>query len=1522
MASTPSNSPAIKNASKDDSGTSKEEQSGSVSNSHKITTFFPVLRGEGRAKMCASKPGDGKQKEILQKLKSKEGVSLRGKSQELKSTAEQSQKSELISQAKEKLQGNIMSALKTPLGQVLRKNIKSNEAKKDQVTEDGKTSNKSESEKNITKKDAVSENPAERLRSNQRAKKSFAESESSRPLRRLQKQPTHAAKSAPSSLRSGLRKTSDNNQSAALSDKRKDVSEANEVSSNKSLQSVSRQLTFSNTTSIVSSSPVDDADNSNLNQSNNSSGKLKKKKKRFFRGGTYGLYLSKKKRKIIKSNDESKDDNCSLAGTENSSYLDSDEGNSMMSEDLYSASEKSLADDDHNVDSRNSPVPVSVETIESKQDVTSTDADKKLNEVKEQEENTSRSKNADENVSQPAETVAKQEENIDQQDENTIQQRVDNIQQDEDNVEQDEDNVQQDENTEQSCELDENKPESAIVSECSESIQNVADVLESLDQMQWDDSNNANSEKQFLSETPKTMQYDDISNESFSNSVFPSKESPGENSSEKTKVLSPVSVKEEQTTDELNDSEKMDSSSSMGKINDSSKDIAENMDIDQDDQSDQDEKMTDGFKSGDEQDSAVKSGDEQDSNNKSGDEQDNNFKSGDEQDNALKSGDEQDSEGVFSPSESPEKDSDAQSTIATCVKSRQRIKRRFTDDIVDTEVGLLSLNPMPAPRKVPVPKPDPPKDVIETFQPITHSEAKKGPITKIDIIFNSRQSPVMNCTCEGDTYEANLGSEEEGVFCQAVDSIDDKLVGCSNPVVTNKLVRTSVKIPFTIMCEMHLWRLKHHHSCPYCGLFCSQGSFIQCVTFKNKRRVVHLYHEQCQSKEEGIGTFCLHCGATSGLKHVTLEMHMASPPSFFLSQLTNQPLPHVEKARISISNAVERMKDDEVVDFSYRIEDTGKVLSSVGLKNGPEKDELDKLLQMMNENRDIPNYHTHEEFYTASAEGDLLKVLNILARGIDPNLKFSDHEDDTALHAAAANGQTTVVHLLIQAGAINDSLNERTYTPLMLAVENNHKDVVFYLIKNGALADFKGENGMSSFHMAAKNGNLDILKMLMSSRNVDINAQDDGGWTPIVWASEHDHYEVVKYLLKRGANPNIKDSEGNTGLHWSAFSGSVDISYLYLDYGCDINARNERGDTPLHIAARQDALACVTLFLSRGADVQIRNKNNQLPAECVIDKTSDTHLSLSLNMLLKKIAGKYQHRSEKILSKDISRGKEQIAIPCVNEVDDEGPPLDFLYVTENCETTPLNIDRTITSLQSCSCEDDCSSSNCVCSSISYQCWYDKDGLLLPNFNLVDPPMLFECNRACSCWALSCRNRVVQNGITCRLQLIRTRGKGWGVRTLKDIPKGTFICEYVGEMISDSAADKRADDSYLFDLDNRDGETYCLDARYYGNISRFINHLCEPNLVPVKMYVDHQDLNFPRIAFFSSRDIKQYEELGFDYCEKFWVIKYKYFTCDCGSSKCKYSKDTIHHTLANYYRRVKEEQQLEEGTLQPPITAES
>ena len=72
--------------------------------------------------------------------------------------------------------------------------------------------------------------------------------------------------------------------------------------------------------------------------------------------------------------------------------------------------------------------------------------------------------------------------------------------------------------------------------------------------------------------------------------------------------------------------------------------------------------------------------------------------------------------------------------------------------------------------------------------------------------------------------------------------------------------------------------------------------------------------------------------------------------------------------------------------------------------------------------------------------------------------------------------------------------------------------------------------------------------------------------------------------------------------------------------------------------------------------------------------------------------------------------------------------------------------------------------------------YGGDGRLLPTFTHGNP--IFECNAACQCKG-DCHNRVVQRGIAARLQVFKTFHKGWAVRSLTRIPRGSFVCEYAG-----------------------------------------------------------------------------------------------------------------------------------------------
>jgi len=102
---------------------------------------------------------------------------------------------------------------------------------------------------------------------------------------------------------------------------------------------------------------------------------------------------------------------------------------------------------------------------------------------------------------------------------------------------------------------------------------------------------------------------------------------------------------------------------------------------------------------------------------------------------------------------------------------------------------------------------------------------------------------------------------------------------------------------------------------------------------------------------------------------------------------------------------------------------------------------------------------------------------------------------------------------------------------------------------------------------------------------------------------------------------------------------------------------------------------------------------------------------------------------------DISRGQEQNPIQCVNAEDDEGEPTDFVYVSENCFTSNITVERTITSLQSCKCSDMCVSVNCHCGNISLRCWYDEQGRLLPDFNYAGEYGIIQCTELFSSQAV-------------------------------------------------------------------------------------------------------------------------------------------------------------------------------------------
>jgi len=158
------------------------------------------------------------------------------------------------------------------------------------------------------------------------------------------------------------------------------------------------------------------------------------------------------------------------------------------------------------------------------------------------------------------------------------------------------------------------------------------------------------------------------------------------------------------------------------------------------------------------------------------------------------------------------------------------------------------------------------------------SKSKKAKVSSADF----KKEDI--CCCGSKPFFDTAKSFKQSTFCQAIDCFDGKLIGCYNVARLPSLFRASIRVPYQIYCEVHLARLRRHHCCPGCGLFCTQGQFLECFAVKKQ---VHLFHKACQAAHTSGPNMqlCPHCAKTSEVNVVRLEMNGPIKEScYYLSQ--------------------------------------------------------------------------------------------------------------------------------------------------------------------------------------------------------------------------------------------------------------------------------------------------------------------------------------------------------------------------------------------------------------------------------------------------------------------------------------------------------------------------------------------------------------------------------------------------------------------------------------------------------------
>lgn len=142
-------------------------------------------------------------------------------------------------------------------------------------------------------------------------------------------------------------------------------------------------------------------------------------------------------------------------------------------------------------------------------------------------------------------------------------------------------------------------------------------------------------------------------------------------------------------------------------------------------------------------------------------------------------------------------------------------------------------------------------------------------------------------------------------------------------------------------------------------------------------------------------------------------------------------------------------------------------------------------------------------------------------------------------------------------------------------------------------------------------------------------------------------------------------------------------------------------------------------------------------------------------------------------------------------------------------------------------------------------------------------LMIECGVRCVVGD-RCTNKRFQRHQTSDCTIFKTDKKGFGLLANSHIAAGDFIMEYVGEVLNSEQFESRAAEYAL--EKNRHHYFMALrsdcviDATIRGNISRFINHSCDPNAETQKWTVGGE----LRIGFFSTKSIAAGEEITFDY----------------------------------------------------------
>lgn len=159
-----------------------------------------------------------------------------------------------------------------------------------------------------------------------------------------------------------------------------------------------------------------------------------------------------------------------------------------------------------------------------------------------------------------------------------------------------------------------------------------------------------------------------------------------------------------------------------------------------------------------------------------------------------------------------------------------------------------------------------------------------------------------------------------------------------------------------------------------------------------------------------------------------------------------------------------------------------------------------------------------------------------------------DRTDLDVFEASVLGNTARASELIDQDASLLNRYSPDGFHPLGYACFFGHRDLFDYLIAKGADVNAPANNPMkvAPLHSAVASADPHAalyLALVLLDKGADVNAVQQGGFTPLQAAAERGHAELIDLLLASGADKSLRNEEGNNAVGLACMAGYHHLAF-------------------------------------------------------------------------------------------------------------------------------------------------------------------------------------------------------------------------------------------------------------------------------------------------------------------------------------------------------------------------------------------